>query len=70
VQAALRGINAAVVGLLLAVLYQTAWTSAILNATDFALGLAAFALLAIWSVPPWLVVLVTAAAAAAIARFA
>jgi chromate transporter len=70
IQAALRGINAAVVGLLLAVLYQTAWTSAILNATDFAIGLAAFCLLAIWSVPPWLVVLLTATAGAAIVRFA
>jgi chromate transporter len=68
IQAALRGINAAVVGLLLAVLYQTAWTSAILSANDFALGLAAFALLAVWSVPPWLVVLLTAAGGAALAR--
>jgi chromate transporter len=56
----LRGINAAVVGLLLAVLYQTAWTAAILNASHFARGLAAFALLAVWSVPPWLVVVLTA----------
>jgi chromate transporter len=67
IQAALRGINAAVVGLLLAVLYQTVWTSAILDANDFALGLAAFVLLAIWSVPPWLVVLLTAAGGAALA---
>jgi chromate transporter len=64
----LRGINAAVVGLLLAVLYQTAWTSAILNASDFALGLAAFGLLAVWSLPPWLVVLLTAAGGAALAH--
>jgi len=68
IQAALRGINAAVVGLLLAVLYQTAWTSAILSAPDFALALAAFALLAVWSVPPWLVVLLTAVGGAALAR--
>jgi chromate transporter len=68
IQAALRGINAAVVGLLLAVLYQTVWTSAILNANDFALALAAFALLAIWSMPPWLVVLLTAAGGALLAR--
>jgi chromate transporter len=68
IRAALRGINAAVVGLLLAVLYQTAWTSAILNANDFALGLAAFGLLAVWSLPPWLVVLLTAAGGAALAH--
>jgi chromate transporter len=69
VQAALRGINAAVVGLLLAVLYQTAWTAAILNSRDFALGLAAFALLAVWSVPPWVVVVVTAAGGAVLEGF-
>jgi chromate transporter len=68
IQPGLRGINAAVVGLLLAVLYQTAWTSAILNANDFALALAAFALLAVWSVPPWLVVVLAAAGGAALAR--
>jgi chromate transporter len=68
IQAALRGINAAVVGLLLAVLYQTVWTSAILNAADFGLALAAFALLGIWNVPPWLVVVLTAAGGAALAR--
>ncbi|MGI9149217.1 MAG: chromate efflux transporter [Chloroflexota bacterium] len=70
IQAGLRGINAAVVGLLLAVLYQTAWTSAILNTNDFALALAAFGLLAVWSVPPWLVVLLTAAGGAVLARVA
>jgi len=68
--AALKGINAAVVGLLLAVLYQTAWTGAILNANDFALALAAFALLAVWAVPPWLVVVLTAAGGALLARAA
>lgn len=68
IQTALRGINAAVVGLLLAVLYQTVWTGAILTANDFALALAAFALLAVWMVPPWLVVLLTAAGGAALAR--
>ncbi|MGI9145137.1 MAG: chromate efflux transporter [Chloroflexota bacterium] len=70
IQAGLRGINAAVVGLLLAVLYQTVWTSAIFNPQDFALALAAFGLLAVWSVPPWLVVLLTAAGGAALARVA
>jgi chromate transporter len=42
-QAALRGVNAGVVGLLLAALYQPVWTSAINTPADFALGLAAFA---------------------------
>jgi chromate transporter len=67
VQSALRGINAAVVGLLLAALYQSAWSEAIRTSWDFALGLAAFALLAFWGLPPWLVVVMTAAAGAGLA---
>jgi chromate transporter len=61
VQAALRGVGAAVVGILLAALYDPVATSAILRPTDFALGLAAFGALAIWKLPPWLVVVLTAA---------
>jgi chromate transporter len=59
-QAALRGINAAVVGLLLAALYQPVWTSAIRTAADVALALVAFGLLAFWKAPPWLVVVLAA----------
>jgi chromate transporter len=59
-QAALRGINAAVVGLLLAALYQPVWTSTVKNAYDFLFALAAFGLLVIWKLPPWLVVLLAA----------
>jgi chromate transporter len=55
-QAALRGVNAAVVGLLLAALYNPVWTSGITNAGDFALGVVAFLLLFMWKTPPWLVV--------------
>ena len=62
VRAALTGVNAAVVGLLLAALYDPVWTSGILKPADFALGLAAFALLVFWKAPPWLVVIVTALA--------
>jgi chromate transporter len=60
VQAALLGINAAVVGLLLAALYRPVWTSAIFAPADFALGLVAFLLLALWAVPPWIVVILGA----------
>ena len=67
VKAALTGINAAVVGLLLAALYTPVWTSAILKPTDFAVGLAAFLLLAFWKVPPWLVVILGAVTAQLIA---
>ncbi len=63
-QRALAGVNAVVVGLLLAALYQPVWTSAIGSARDFALALAAFLLLSVWRVSPWVVVLLTAAAGA------
>jgi chromate transporter len=62
VQAALRGVNAAVVGLLLAALYDPVWTSAIFGPRDFAIGIVAFLLLALWRVPPWLVVILGAVA--------
>ncbi len=60
-QAALRGVNAAVVGLLLAAFYNPVWTSGILTKADFGLGACAFLLLLLWRTPPWLVVLVCAA---------
>ena len=60
VRSMLIGVNAAVVGLLLAALYHPVWTSAIKAPTDFGLGLAAFALLVFWKVPPWLVVVLSA----------
>ncbi len=68
-QAALRGINAAVVGILLAALYHPVWTSAILSAADFGLALVGAALLMIWKVPPWLVVVVSALGGAILAAF-
>jgi chromate transporter len=66
-QASLRGVNAAVVGLLLAALYNPVWTSGITSAGDFALGIAAFLLLFMWKTPPWLVVVFCALGGAAIA---
>jgi chromate transporter len=59
-QAAMRGVNAAVVGILVAALYHPVWTSAVRGPADFALALVAFALLAVWTLPPWVVVLLTA----------
>jgi chromate transporter len=67
VQSALRGVNAAVVGLLLAALYRPVWTSAIFGPADFAIGIVAFLLLALWAVPPWLVVILGAVGASAVA---
>jgi chromate transporter len=70
VQAALRGVNAAVVGILLAALYHPVWTSAIFSAVDFALALGAFLVLMFWKWPAWLVVLLTALTAAGVAAWA
>lgn len=68
-QAALRGINAAVVGILLAALYDPIWTKAILGPADFGLALAAFGLLMFWRVPPWAVVVFCAFGGAVIRPF-
>jgi len=61
-QAALRGANAAVTGILLAALYDPLWTTAIHSGRDLALSLAAFLLLAIWRCPSWLIVILAAGA--------
>jgi chromate transporter len=67
VLAALRGVNAAVVGLLIAAFYTPVWTSGIHGPIDFAIGIVAFLLLAFWRVPPWIVVALGAAAGAMLA---
>lgn len=59
-QSVLKGINAAVVGLLLTALYHPVWTSAIFSPADFGLAVLAFGLLMFWKYPPWLVVVLTA----------
>jgi len=64
IQAVLRGVNAAVVGVLLAALYTPVITTSIMKPIDAALALVAFAMLAVWEVPPWIVVLVAAAGGA------
>lgn len=60
-QAALRGANATVVGVLLAALYSPIWQEGITQAFDVVLVIAAFACLEIWRLPPWLVVALCAA---------
>ncbi|MGH6944113.1 MAG: chromate efflux transporter [Geminicoccaceae bacterium] len=60
-QAAMRGTNAAVVGLLGAAFYDPVWTSAIRGSYDFALALAGFVLLTMWKMAPWQVVILCAA---------
>jgi chromate transporter len=61
-QAALRGMNAAVTGILLAAVYDPLWATSIHSARELALALAAFALLLAWRVPAWLIVLLAALA--------
>jgi chromate transporter len=61
-QYAMRGANAAVVGILGAALYDPVWTSAVLDARDFAIALAGFLLLTAWKAPPWIVVVLLAVA--------
>jgi chromate transporter len=65
-RSALVGVNAAVVGMLLAFLYDPVWTNAIRSTADFGLALAGFVLLMFWKVPPWLVVVLTAAGGAVV----
>jgi chromate transporter len=61
-QAAMRGSNAAVVGILGAALYSPVWTSAVLTPRDFALAVAGFLVLTVWKAPPWIVVVLLAGA--------
>ncbi|PCK83516.1 chromate transporter [Rhizobium sophoriradicis] len=66
-QAAMRGVNAAVVGILGAALYSPVWTSAVLSPRDFALALTGFLLLTVWKAPPWIIVLLLAAGSVSLA---
>jgi chromate transporter len=61
-QAAMRGVNAAVVGVLGAALYDPVWTSSAKAPGDFAVALVGFVLLTAWRAPPLVVVLVSAGA--------
>jgi chromate transporter len=66
-QAAMRGANASVVGILGVALYSPVWTSAILTPYDFVLALVGFILLTVWKAPPWLVVALVATGGIAMA---
>lgn len=63
-QAAMRGANAAVVGILAAAFYNPVWTSAVFKPSDFLLVTAGFLFLTIWKMPPWIVVVALAIAGA------
>ncbi len=61
-QAMMRGVNAAVVGLLGAALYNPVWTSTVHGPRDFGIALVGFVLLTAWRAPPLLVVAFSALA--------
>jgi chromate transporter len=63
----MRGINAAVVGLLGAALYNPVWTTSVHSPRDFGIALVGFVLLVAWRAPPLLVVTFSAAAGIAVA---
>lgn len=56
----MRGVNAAVVGLLGAALYNPVWTNSVNTSRDFGLALVGFVLLTVWREPPLLVVVISA----------
>ncbi|HYT16191.1 MAG TPA: chromate transporter, partial [Burkholderiales bacterium] len=67
IRSVLSGVNAAVVGILLAALYDPIFTTAVKNPADFGLALAAFGLLIFWKAPPLWVVLFAALGGEAVA---
>jgi chromate transporter len=66
-QALMRGVNAAVVGLLAAALYNPVWTSSVMKPEDFGLALVGFVLLTVWRTPPLIVVVISALGGMALA---
>jgi chromate transporter len=66
-QAVMRGINAAVVGLLGAALYNPVWISGVQGSADFAVAVCGFVLLVAWHTPPLVVVVLSAAAGVGLA---
>jgi chromate transporter len=66
-QAMMRGVNAAVVGVLGAALYDPVWTTTVHTGKDFGIALVGFVLLVAWRAPPLVVVAFSAAAGAAMA---
>jgi chromate transporter len=66
-QAVMRGVNAVVVGLLGAALYNPVWTTSVNSPGSFAVALVGFVLLTVWEAPPLLVVAVSAIGGVALA---
>ncbi|MDP4163334.1 MAG: chromate efflux transporter [Bacillota bacterium] len=60
IQGVLLGVNASVVGILLAALYDPLFVNSITSGKNFALGAFLYGLLAIWKLPPWMIVILGA----------
>lgn len=69
IQGALMGVNAAVVGILIAAFYTPIWTSTIVDAVDFVFAAILFSMLMYWKLPPWIVVIVGALGGALLRLF-
>ena len=67
-RALFAGVNASVVGVLLAALYQPVWTNTVLRPVDLVGALVGFLALVVWKLPPWMVV-IAAAVCGAVSRF-
>jgi chromate transporter len=67
-QAMMRGVDAAVVGLLGAALYNPVWTSSVKVPRDFGIALVGFVLLTVWRAPPLVVVVINALGGIALAH--
>ncbi|TGN07037.1 chromate efflux transporter [Leptospira ilyithenensis] len=59
IQNAMFGVNASVVGILLAAFYHPIWTSSVQNVQDFSVALFGFLLILFWEIPSWAVVLLS-----------
>jgi chromate transporter len=68
-QAVMRGVNAAVVGLLGAALYNPIWLTSVKTPADFAIALVGFALLQVWRTPPVVIVLLGALSGLVLSQF-
>ena len=64
----MRGVNAAVVGLLGAALDNPVWTSSVQTSGDFGIALVGFVCLTVWRAPPLVVVIISALGGMALAQ--
>ncbi|WP_413307168.1 chromate efflux transporter [Bacillus sp. 1P10SD] len=67
IKGALMGVNAAVVGILIAAFYMPIWTSSIFDPIDFAFAAILFSMLVYWKLPPWVIVITGAVGGSVIA---